>query len=168
MFRIPLLAMVVATLSACTEPEHLVYESGPIPLVATGPLFEGTNTAQGEWTTGVEAFLKAEGHQLADLREVRLTGATLTGADSTGLQGIRSVSVQWVGGEQGMVQMAVRNPLPVDSSTVALTVADEQPKLAELLRTGTITVVADLDLDADSDADRHVIGSFTLELTVAP
>ena len=28
--------------------------------------------------------------------------------------------------------------------------------------------VADLDLDADSDADRHVIGSFTLELTVAP
>jgi hypothetical protein len=51
---------------------------------------------------------------------------------------------------------------------VALTVAADQPKLADLLRTGTVTVVADLDLDADSDADRHVIGSFTLELTVAP
>lgn len=168
MLRIPLLAMVVATLSACTEPERLTYESGPVPLVAAGPLFEGTNTAQGEWTTGLENFLKSQGHDLADLREVRLTGATLAGADSTGLQGIRSVSVQWVGGEQGMHQMAVRNPLPADSSTVALTVAAEQPQLADLLGTGTVTVVADLDLDADSDADRHVIGSFTLELTVAP
>jgi hypothetical protein len=27
-------------------------------------------------------------------------------------------------------------------------------------------VVADMDLDADSDSDRHVIGSFTLELTL--
>jgi hypothetical protein len=62
----------------------------------------------------------------------------------------------------------VRNPLPADSSTASLTVAADQPKLADLLRTGTVTVVADLDLDTDSDADRHAIGSFTLELTVAP
>jgi hypothetical protein len=168
MMRITLLALLLATLSACTEPERIVYESGPIPMVASGPLFEGTNTAQGEWTTGLEAFLKAQGHALKDLREARLTSASLSGADSTGLQGIRSASVQWVGGDQGMQQVAVRNPLPAEPGTVALTVATEQPDLAALLRAGTLTVVADLDLDADSEADRHVIGSFTLELTVTP
>lgn len=168
MFRIPLLIVLLAALSACSEPERLTYESGPIPLVASGPLFEGSNTAQGEWATGLEAFLKAQGHELKDLREARLTSASLSGADRTGLQGIRSASVQWVGGDQGMQQVAVRNPLPSDSGTVALTVATDQPDLAALLRAGTLTVVADLDLEADSDADRHVIGSFTLELTLAP
>lgn len=168
MRRIPLLYLLLLALSACTEPEQLRFESGPIPLHAAGPLFEGSNTAQGEWTTGLEAFLSAKGHSMSDLREVRLTSATIAGADSTGLQGIRSVSVQWMGGDQGMQQMAVRNPLPTDSTSVRLTVADEQPKLTELLGQGAVTVVADLDLDADSDADRHVIGSFTLELTVAP
>jgi hypothetical protein len=168
MMRITLPALLLATLSACTEPERLVYQSDPIPLVAAGPLFEGTNTAQGEWTTGLEAFLKAQGHDLTQLREARLTMAIRSGADSTGLSGIRNASIQWVGGDAGMQQVAVRNPLPPDSNAVALTVAADQPKLADLLRTGTVTVVADLDLDADSDADRHVIGSFTLELTVAP
>jgi hypothetical protein len=167
MTRLSILSLLLA-FTACSEPERLTFESGPVHLVASGPLFEGSNTAQGEWTTGLEAFLEAGGHQLADLREVRLTRASIAAADSTGLRGIRSVSVQWVGGEQGMHQMAVRNPLPADSNSVALTVAADQPKLADLLRTGTVTVVADLDLDADSDADRHAIGSFTLELTVAP
>ncbi|MCU0318664.1 MAG: hypothetical protein MUE88_01090 [Flavobacteriales bacterium] len=168
MLRPSLLPLLLLAFTACSEPERLRFESGPIHLTAAGPLFEGSNTAQAEWTTGLEAFLTQQGHSLSDLREARLTTATIAGADSTGLQGIRSVSVQWMGGQQGMQQMAVRNPLPTDSSTVQLTVADEQPKLAELLGAGTLTVVADLDLDADSDADRHVIGSFTLELTVAP
>lgn len=163
----PFLTIALA-LASCGTPETLTFTSGPIDLTAAGPLFEGSNTAQGEWTTGLEAFLTQQGHTLKDLRDVRLTKASITGADSTGLRGIRSVSVQWMGGEQGMQQMAVRNPLPADSSTVLLTVANEQPKLKELLGQGTVTVVADLDLDADSDADRHVIGSFTLELTVAP
>jgi hypothetical protein len=168
MWRIPLLSLLLLALSACTEREQLRFESGPITLHAAGPLFEGSNTAQGDWITGIDGFLKEQGHDPAQLREVRLVGATISGADSTGLAGIRSVSVQWMGGDPGMQQMAVRNPLPTDSSSVALTVAGEQPKLAELLRNGTVTVVADLDLDADSDADRHVIGSFTLELTLAP
>lgn len=168
MSRLPLLPLFLLVFTACSEPERLRFESGPIDLTAAGPLFEGSNTAQAEWTTGLEAFLAEKGHSMSDLRDVRLTSATIAGADSTGLQGIRSVSVQWMGGAQGMQQMAVRNPLPGDSAVVQLTVADEQPKLAELLGQGTVTVVADLDLDADRDADRHVIGSFTLELTVAP
>lgn len=160
--------VLLLLISSCTEPERIVYESGPIPLVASGPLFEGANTAQGEWSTGLEAFLKEHGHELKDLREARLTGASLAGADSTGLQGIRSASIQWVGGDQGMQQVAVRNPLPSDSSEVALTVAIEQPDLVALLRAERLTVVADLDLDADRDADRHVIGTFTLDLNVEP
>jgi hypothetical protein len=163
----PFLGIALA-LASCGTPETLTFTSGAIDLTAVGPLFEGSNTAQGEWITGLEAFLTQHGHTLKDLREVRLTNASISGADSTGLQGIRSVSVQWMGGDQGMQQMAVRNPLPADSASVQLTVADEQPKLAELLGQGTVTVVADLDLDVDSEADRHVIGSFTLQLTVAP
>jgi hypothetical protein len=166
--RLPLLTLLLLVFTACSEPERLRFESGPIDLTAAGPLFEGTNTAQGDWSTGLEDFLQGQGHTLDDLRDVRLTSVTLAGADSSGLQGIRSASVQWVGGDQGMRQVAVLNPFPADAARVSLTVAAEQPDLAALLRSGNVTVVADLDLDADSEADRHVIGSFTLELTVAP
>jgi hypothetical protein len=166
--RLPLLTLLLLMFTACSEPERLRFESGPIDLTAAGPLFEGSNTAQGDWSTGLEEFLQGQGHTLDDLRDARLTSVTLAGADSSGLQGIRSASVQWVGGDQGMRQVAVLNPFPADSASVSLTVAAEQPDLAALLRAGSITVVADLDLDADSEADRHVIGSFTLELTVAP
>ena len=166
--RLPLLTLLLLMFTACSEPERLRFESGPIDLTAAGPLFEGSNTAQGDWSTGLEEFLQGQGHTLDDLRDARLTSVTLEGADSSGLQGIRSASVQWVGGDQGMRQVAVLNPFPADAARVSLTVAAEQPDLAALLRSGNVTVVADLDLDADSEADRHVIGSFTLELTVAP
>lgn len=161
-------AILLLGFASCGAPERLTLESGPVPLVAAGPLFEGSNTAQGTWAAGLEAFLAERGYSTGQLREARLVSARLEGADSTGLRGIRSVSVQWVGGEQGMQQVAVRNPLPVDSAVVQLTVAAGQRKLDDLLRSQAITVVADLDLDADQDADRHVIGTFTLELTVAP
>ncbi|MGV3636373.1 MAG: hypothetical protein ACO1NQ_01875 [Flavobacteriales bacterium] len=168
-FTAPLLAIAMAiAATGCGEPETLTYTSGPVELTAAGPLFEGSNTAQGPWTTGLDDFLHQHGHTLGDLRAARLTQASIAGVDSTGLQGIRSVSVLWMGGHQGMQQMAVRNPLPADSSSARLTVANEQPKLAELLGQGTVTVVADLDLASDSDADKRVIGTFTLELTVEP
>jgi hypothetical protein len=166
--RFPLLPLLLLVFCACSGTDRIRFESGPVTLTAAGPLFEGTNTAQGDWSTGLEDFLQGQGHTLDDLRDVRLTSVTLAGADSSGLQGIRSASVQWVGGDQGMRQVAVLNPFPADAARVSLTVAAEQPDLAALLRSGNVTVVADLDLDADSEADRHVIGSFTLELTVAP
>lgn len=162
------LAIAALVLCSCQKQERLVHVSDPIELVASGPLFEGTNTAQAEWSHDLEAYLKEHGHTMKDLREARLTSATLSSTDSTGLHGIRSATVQWVGSGRPMLQMAVRNPIPQDSTTVLLTVATEQPDVAELLRTGPLTVVADLDIDADSDFDRRVIGRFTLEMIVAP
>lgn len=163
----PLLTLTLLV-SGCGEPQRLTLESGPVPLVAAGPLFEGSNTAQGTWAPGLDAFLAAHGHTGDDLRDVRLVAATLAGADSLGLEGIRSVSVQWTSDDEGMRPMAVRNPLPSEPGPVALTVAQERSDLADLLLGGAITVVADLDLEADSETDRHVIGSFTLELTLDP
>lgn len=165
---LPSAAILLLGLASCGAPERLTMESGPVSLVAAGPLFEGSNTAQGTWTAGLEAFLAERGYSTGQLREARLVSARISGADSTSLRGIRSVSVQWVGGDLGMQQVAVRNPLPADSAAAQLTVAAEQRKLDELLRSGAITVVADLDLAADQESDRHVIGSFTLELTLAP
>ena len=75
---VPLL--VALCLASCGEPERLTYQSGPIPLVATGPLFEGTNTAQGTGSTGLEAFLGEHGHSLDQLQGARLVGATIAGA----------------------------------------------------------------------------------------
>lgn len=167
--RTLLLASVVALvgLTACGKKETLRFESGPVELTAEGPLFEGSNTAQGTWRPDLEAFLKTQGATLDQLREARVLEAVLATADSIGFQGIRSASLMFASDAQDMQQVAVLNPFPQDQDRAVLTVANEQKGLAGHLKQQTLTVVADLDLGTDSDEDRHVIGSFTLELTIA-
>jgi len=156
--------VAVLALAACGSKETLRFESGPITLSAEGPLFEGANTAQGNWETGLAEFLKENGATLDQLKHARVVEATLAADSANGLNGIRSVSVMMATDAADMVQVAVLNPLPADAQTVTLSTAAEQKGLADHLRQNTITVVADLDLTADSDDDRHVTGSFTIEL----
>lgn len=148
----------------CGEPETVVFESGPIALTATAPLFEGSNTAQAAWSPGLEAFLQQHGALLDDVRSARVVAAHLAGDSLAGLGGIRSASLMVASDAQPMLQVAVLNPLPGGQQQVQLTTASDQEGLAGHLRQPTLTLLADLDLAADSDSDRHVIGSLSIEL----
>jgi hypothetical protein len=162
------LVALLLSLTSCGPRETLVYESGPIHLTAEGPLYEGSNTAQGSWEPQLEAFLRQQGSGLDRLREARVVRAQLSSTEGTGLQGIRSVSLMLASDAHDMEQVAVLNPLPPQQQQADLVTANEQKGLAGHLKQHAVTVVADLDLDEDSDHDRHVIGSFTIELTIAP
>jgi hypothetical protein len=163
---LPSVLLVTSVLVGCGKSETLLYESGPIQLSAEGPIFEGSNTAQGSWDPGLEAFLKDHGATPDQLRGARVLSAMLSASDDTGFSGIRSASVMLASDASDMQQVAVLNPFPKDQERVELTVANEQKGLVGHLQQETVTVVADLDIDADSDDDRHVIGSFTIELTI--
>jgi hypothetical protein len=153
----------ILLLAACGSRETLTFESGPIPLVAEGPLFEGSNTAQGAWAPGMAAFLAAQGSSPAQLRSARIVQATLEGED---LGGIGGVTFHLASDKLDMLKVANLTPLRHSGNKAVLTVATEQKGLAEHLKEASVTVVADIDLDEDSDEDRHVIGSFTIELTI--
>jgi len=163
---IPSALLLAAVLVGCGKSETLLYESGPIHLSAEGPLFEGTNTAQGSWNPGLATFLKDHDATPEQLRGARVLGAVLSSSGEAGFSGIRSVSVMLASDASDMQQVAVLNPFPQEQGRAELTVADEQKGLAGHLRQEQVTVVADLDIDEDSDDDRHVIGSFTIELTI--
>ena len=160
---IPFLAAMLG-LSSCGTSETLTFESGPIMLTAEGPLFEGTNTAQGPWSPDLVTFLQEHGATVDQLHSANVVEARLEAAEGEDLQGIRSVSMMLVSDVQDMVQVAGLSPLPSGTPTVDLITASEQKGLAVHLEQKAVTVVADLELEADSEADRHVIGSFTLEL----
>lgn len=162
----PSVLLVTTVLVGCGKSETLLYESGPIQLTAEGPLFEGTNTAQGSWQPGMGEFLKENGATLDQLREARVLSALLSTSDDAGFSGMRSASVMLASDASDMQQVAVLNPFPQEQDSAELTIAGEQKGLAGHLRQEQVTVVADLDIDMDSDEDRHVIGSFTIELTI--
>ncbi|MBL7963384.1 MAG: hypothetical protein JNM31_06020 [Flavobacteriales bacterium] len=164
-FISPLLA--IALLSACGTPETLVFESGPVTLTAEGPLFEGSNTAQGTWAPGLDEFLQAHGAALDQVRAAKVVAAHLDAFEGGNLNGIRSASLSVASEAGDMEQVAVLNPVPPDQQRVTLTTATGQKALAAHLKQTSVTVVADLDLDADSEDDRHVIGTFTIELQLA-
>jgi hypothetical protein len=162
--HLPLAAAIALCHWGCGEPETLVFESGPIPLTATAPLFEGSNTAQAAWSPGLEAFLQQHGAVPDDVRSARVVAAHLSGDSLAGLQGIRSASLMVASDARAMQQLAVLNPLPAGQQQVDLTIATDQQGLAGHLRQSTVTLLTDLDLSADSDSDRHVIGSLAIEL----
>ncbi len=112
------------------------------------------------------AFLTETGATPDQLTEARVLGATVSGTGDEGFRGIRSLSVMLASDAMDMLQVAVLNPFPQDQGRAELTIADEQKGLVGHLQQDNVTVVADLDIDADSEQDRHVIGSFTIELTL--
>ena len=160
-------ALLLATvLMGCGKSETLLYESGPIDLTAEAPLFEGANTAQGNWKPGIAAFLKENGATPDQLRDARVLNAQLSSTGDKGAPGIRSVSLMLASDAADMLQLAVLNPFPQDKGSAELNIADEQKGLVGHLQQDNVTVVADLDIEEDSDTERHVIGSFTIELTI--
>jgi len=161
-YILPVLATV--WLAACGSKETVVLESGPITLTAAGPLFEGSNTAQGEWKPDLEGFLKSHGARLDQLSSARVTAAALSSSTVGPMTGIRSVTMMLASDTLDMIQIAVLNPLPADTASTALTTATEQAGLEKHLKQAVVTVVADLDLDADSEQDRQLIGTLTIEL----
>ena len=164
-FQSPLLPvlLILCIFTACTPDRSVVLESGPITLTAAGPLFEGANTAQGDWKPDLEGFLKSHGASMKQLRSARVTAATVSASGDGRLTGIRSVTVMLASDVQDMIQVAVLNPVPATVSA-ALTTATEQDGLEKHLQQAVVTVVADLDLDADSEQDRQLIGTLTIEL----
>ena len=63
-------------LAACSSSEVLSFTTGEVSMLASGPLMEGSNTAQGEYQPALEQWLQSKGASMADVREAKLVKAS--------------------------------------------------------------------------------------------
>jgi hypothetical protein len=160
------LAICTLLFAACAQPETVTFSTGEVSLTASGPLMEGSNTAQGEYTPALEQFLKTKGATLADVTDATLTKATLMLPDSMNSSLISEITLQLAAEKADMQKVGVMNPVPEGQTTLELKTAQEQEKIADFLRQPNMTFVADINIKKDTTPDLNLKGMFEFQITI--
>jgi hypothetical protein len=162
------LLLTISAATSCGKVSTLEYKAAPITLTAEGPLFEGSNTAQGILTReSLDAFLGKDGYRGAAIKSARLVSARIfTESDTITLDNISEITLQMAAPEVDMQKVAVLNPVPAGQNSVQLQVAAEQEQIAKLLQQPALTCVADINLKQDSDANLTVRCELVFEIKV--
>lgn len=161
------LALTFAAVS-CGKISTIEYKPSPVILTAEGPLFEGSNTAQGTVPgADLESFLSKNGYSGARIKSARLVSAQVfSESDTLTLDNIGQITLQLAAKNVDMQQVAVLNPVPEGKNYVDLQVAAEQEKIADLIRQSALACVADLNLKQDAEATLNLTCKLVFELQV--
>lgn len=148
-----LFSLILALASCGGGGEVLNFKPAVVTLTAEGPLFEGSNTAQGIlMRDALDEVLAQSGHAGAQIASARVTAVRiLADSDAATLENISAITLQLAAPGVDMQQVAVLNPVPEGQSSVTLQVAAEQEKIGKLLQQPALTLVADVNLRADTD-----------------
>ncbi len=151
---------------ACTESQTITFKTAPITLVASGPLFEGSNTAQGDFSPNIAAFLQQQGLAPSSLQNATLQKVSLVLPDSLHADLVSEITLQLAADQVDMQKVAVLNPVPAGQTQLTLSVAQEQKKIADLLQQNKMLLVADVNLKKDLEADWQATAVLEFLLTI--
>jgi hypothetical protein len=168
MKQLSLMAMGLALFAAaCGGPTATVTgEIKGILILAEAPLFEGANTAIGEWDIDLTALTGQEGLRAEDLKNARIKSVTLSLDDPENEGLLEQITLQLTAPSSDMKKVAFLNPVPTNGTTYTLQVAETQKNLVELFQQGLVTVVADVNIREDYDDDLRLLIDIQFELDV--
>ncbi|MEX0596062.1 MAG: hypothetical protein WD512_06130 [Candidatus Paceibacterota bacterium] len=157
MRKFQLLLFVFLLISSCQQ-EHITNELllNDIEIKLEGPLFEGSNTGQCELESPLAEFIKENKIDIESLKEANLTELTISTDDSSNFNLYQSITIQLVSEKTDMVKVAVINPVPQNTNTIQLKIADEQKGIMELLKQDKVFIIADAILNSDSDMNMNL------------
>ncbi|HAD13529.1 MAG TPA: hypothetical protein DCF33_13970 [Saprospirales bacterium] len=153
-------------LASCAQKEELTFTTGEVNLLASGPLMEGSNTAQGEFQPALEQWLKSKGVNLADVADAKLLKASFSLPDSMNSSLISEITLHLAAEKADMQKVGVLNPVPEAQTDLTLQIAHDQKNIAEFLRQPAMTFVADINVKKDTTPDLHLKGIFEFQITV--
>lgn len=159
-------ALSLLLLASCAKKEILSFSTTEVALTASGPLIEGSNTAQGEFHPALEAWLKSKGANMTDVTDAKLVKASLSLPDSMNSSLISEITLHLASEQVDMQKVGVLNPVPEGQTALSLQVAQDQKEIAAFLRQPAMTFVADINIKKDTMPDMHLKGIFEFQITV--
>jgi hypothetical protein len=130
-------SFIIAT--ACSNTEEVVFQTGTINILASGPLFEGSNTGTFDWNLIMEDYI-AGISGAEDIKEARLQSVVLK---STHMNLISDLTLQMAGENTGMQKLAYMD------GEGKIQVANKQKNLASFFSDNHRTIVADFNINDD-------------------
>ncbi|MFZ9754547.1 MAG: hypothetical protein ACO3DK_00775 [Bacteroidia bacterium] len=151
------MALSIGLWSCSESGEHQDYTLDNVNFIVSGPIYEGSETAQYEIVLDESLRGKVVG--------AKLKSARIHASDSAGLSMLGSVAFSMVGNKADMGGMAVLNPVPSGSSEADLSVSAEADPTV-YFEEGRFYLVMELGINQDWDADLSVLGDFVFDLEV--
>lgn len=153
-------------LISCGQVETHTFSTGDVEITASGPLFEGANTATGDYTIDLSGFLEEHGAEIGDISEAKLKSAQLTILDSLNFNFVDGISLSIAGDVADMQNVGVLNPVPDDQTKVDIQVAEEQSKIDAFFKESMMTYVVDFNISQDTFIDVRMIGNFEFDISL--
>lgn len=162
------MAGVALTLWGCAgSGDTANYEATDLAVVLAGPLFEGPNQGQTQFTFSLAAAIGEAFEPGMKVRDARIQSAEVLPGDSLGFAHVRSFVLSFASDnpDASMVEAGFKNPLPDGVDRVDLDVAPNV-ELGPHMAAGEVYVVLDADLDEDYwDGDRRFLLNLELNIT---
>ncbi len=169
MKRLVTLLSIGLLLAACSGPtETVISEPITVRMTADFPLFEGSNTAIGEFEVDLDQLLNKQGFSAEKIKNVKLASASLAIIESDYIDLMDQISLQLTTSNSGMQKVGLLNPVPLGKETIVLQMAAEQKGLAPMFKENKIVVVADINLLEDLEDDFVFDLTMNFEFEVKP
>jgi len=121
-----------------------------LSIFAEGELYEGSNSAQCEFESPLNAFLKEKGLTIENLVSASVSECELSVADSINFNIYSSISMQLTSEKVEMQNIGVLNPVPENVNTILIKTAEKQDNILQLLKENKIFAVADANIKKDT------------------
>jgi hypothetical protein len=157
-FTLSLLSIAaILMLSACGSTETKIININSLVLVAEGPLFEGSNTATANWE-----------NELKDLnvKSAQINSLKIWAEPQDDMPEIGEIVMEIAAPQTDMFRLGFIKSFNYQEEN-ALSLAEDQKKLAAFFKQSTLTFVADIDLPEDYFDDLILKMSAEISLEVS-
>lgn len=151
---------VVFSIMACSGGDKITVENAQLNALASGPLYEGINTATG--TLDISAFLP-QNTTVNQIQHAKVQSLKIVSKESPN---IKSLTLLLTSSSISMQKIAFLDEINWKDGEIILNIAQEQEKLDEILKDKSATIVVDFDLAEDWENDWEFECKFNWEITV--
>ncbi|MGY6560569.1 MAG: hypothetical protein ACXITV_00525 [Luteibaculaceae bacterium] len=150
-------AVLAISLASCSSTSTQIIETGELELIASGPLFEGNNTATADWDNPLEG---------KKVKAAKIKSLEIWVENAEDFPEINKTIMELTAANTNMIRIAFKDtPLDFEEKNT-LKLADNQKKIEKYFAANKITFVADLDISEDYFEDLILKLSATFEVEV--
>ncbi|SMG46543.1 hypothetical protein SAMN05661096_03287 [Marivirga sericea] len=153
------LVVLLCFLISCSETEKKTITSTSVAMIEEYAM-EGSNTLTGVWEVDLA------GINIDNIESAKVTSIKMEMVEPEKSDILAEIIMQLAASGTNMQRVALLNPVPENSSSIDLSIAEEQENLVDLLKQKEVTFVADVNLKEDPKGTISITTVIEFELEV--
>ncbi len=165
-FGLGICIAATAFISSCGSTESVENKSISVEVTASGPLFEGSNTATGTYEVNLSELTGIPNFEASNLGDVSIVSAALKTSNDLNAVGVSQIGLSLTSKNADMQQIAFADEEQIIGNQATFKLAADLKDLAKYFQDDKLTIVTDMILQDDIEDDFSGTVSITLNLEI--